>query len=136
MNTVTAVPPQLLLFKDRQKPGHLFQVYTIFAPSSSANLNVQTSGWTEHFMQVPRYYMILDKFQIPLNFLLRVSFDILKFFKRNKHKKIFSLVKECEAASTISMLFVYIHICRDFTHEMDKCIHFMHILLICVGRLS
>jgi len=50
-----------------------------FVPSSCAKFHGQTSSWTEHFMQVHRHYMILDKLQIPLNFLLGISFDNLQF---------------------------------------------------------
>ena len=94
MSTVTTVLPQYLLVKDRQKPGHRFQVCTLFGPSSCAKLHVQTSGWTERFMQVHRHCMILDNVQISLNFLLHVSFDILTFFNQNIHKRIVLISEE------------------------------------------
>ena len=82
----SVVLPQLLLVKDRLTPGHHLQVWKIFVTSSKSNFHVQTSGLTEHFMQLRGQSMILDNLKISFNFLFRVSFDNLKFFNQNIHK--------------------------------------------------
>ena len=100
MNTVmhsydiSAVLSRFFSAKDRQKPGQRFQVCKIFVPSSCATFLFQTSGWRECFMQVRKHYIISDNVQIPLNFLLRVSFNNLKFFNQNIPKRIFLINEE------------------------------------------
>jgi len=127
MNTVmhsydiSAVLSRFFSAKDRQKPGQRFQVCTIFVPSSCATFLFQTSGWTERFIQVRKHYIISDNVQIPLNFLLRVSFDNLKFFNQNIPKEFFWLAKKCEAASTICMLLCMFTV-ADTSHTKWTCV--------------
>ena len=73
----SALLTQLLLVKTYRSLYALFQSVKLFFASSRSKFHVLTSGWTEHFKQAHRHYLILDSDQILSNFLLRFAFNNL-----------------------------------------------------------
>jgi len=62
-------------------------------------------------MQVHGHYMILDKVKIPLNFLFRVYFGILKSFNQNIYKRIFLISEEMwSSVNNFNAVCVYSHL--------------------------
>jgi len=58
----SAVLPDILFDKGRQKTGVRFQVSTIFFRFFVSKFRVQTSVWTKSFKQVHRQYLILEHY--------------------------------------------------------------------------